>query len=77
MFDIKVFGGKAVTRRVRPIGEELEPRCLRFYTKFPGNWSVTVERKRTKHIWVCFSFTKTEATLQKIQNYILVSKNRQ
>lgn len=54
MFDIKVFGGKAVTRRVRPIGEELEPRCLRFYPKFPGNWSVTVERKRTKHIGVCF-----------------------
>lgn len=75
MLDIKVFGGKAGKRKVSPAIEELELRCLRFYTKFLGNWSVSVERKHMKHTFESVSFTKRGNASK--GNYVLVSKNRQ
>lgn len=65
-----MFGGKAAKRKVSSVREELELRCLRFYTKFLGNWSVGTERKHMKHTFESVSLTslskKWEAELQKV-----------
>lgn len=47
MLDIKVLGGgRQRKEKVGSVREELERRCLRFFTKFLGNWSVSTERKK-------------------------------
>lgn len=66
MLDIKVLGGKAGKRKVSSVREELELRCLRFFTKFPGNWSVRMERERMKHTFESVSLTKREREPQKV-----------
>lgn len=59
---------------------KLELRCLRFYKKFLGNWSVSTERKHMKHTFESVSltsFSKKEGGRASKANYILVSKSRQ
>lgn len=80
MLDIKVFGGKAAAeRKVRSVREDLELRCLRFYTTFLGNWSVSGERKHMKHTHLSlFLYILQWKERQSFRgNYILVSKSRQ